>query len=222
MRIFETRHGQVLPKSYYQGNASLPVGNAGLSELGKEQARFVGKRLKELNFNGIIFSSPYDRTLNTAEIIAEEVGAKIIPLICMREISNAKEPTTRSAGSGAEIVTKYPHVEVEFDKIYDWCDERAEGLDEVIERLKVGLKPVLSKLPKDIDVLLVGHAATSVAMRHLFEVEKNNKAFHWNCHLSLLYSTNGENYTNDVEYLPETMRTGNSLNYLENKRTTIW
>ena len=218
MRIFETRHGQVLPKSYYQGNASLPVGDSGLSELGKEQARLVGKRLKDLQFNGVIFSSPYDRTLNTAEIIAEEVGAKVIPLLCLREISTVKEPTERGAGSGAEIFAKYPHMQVEFDKIYTWLDERKEDLSDVIERLKTGLEPVLSGLEKDIDVLLVGHAATAVAMRHLFDVEKDNKAFHWNCHLSLLYSTSGEKYANDVGHLPEDKRTGNSLNYLENKK----
>ena len=218
MRIFEVRHGQTLPKSYYQNNPSLPTGDSGLSDLGKEQARLTGKRLKQLNFKGIIFSSPYDRTLNTAEIIAEEVGAKIIPLLSLREISNAKEPTKRSAGMGADILAKYPHVEVELDKIYEWCDEQAENVFDVMERLKEGLKPVLSKLPNNIDVLLVGHAATAVAMRHLFEVEENNKTFHWNCHLSLLYSTNGETYTNDVSHLPEEMLTGNSLNYLENKK----
>lgn len=218
MRVFETRHGQILPKSYYQNNPSLPVGNAGLSELGKEQARLVGKRLKDLGFNGIIFSSPYDRTLNTAEIIAEEVGAKVIPLLCLREISNVKEPTERNVGNGAEIFSKYPHTQVELDKDYAWLEERAENLSDVIERLSIGLEPVLSALEKDIDVLLVGHAATSVAMRHLFNVEKDNRAFHWNCHLSLLHSTNGEKYANDVGYLPEEMRTGNSLSYLENKK----
>ena len=216
MRIFETRHGQILPKSYYHGNASLPVGNSGLSELGKEQARLVGKRLKDLQFNGIIFSSPYDRTLNTAEIIAGEVGAKVVPLLCLREISNVKEPTERNVGNGAEIFARYPHTQVDLGKDFAWREERAENLSDVIERLSIGLEPVLSAVEKGMDVLLVGHAATSVAMRHLFNVEKENRAFHWNCHLSLLYSTNGEKYANDVGHLPEEMRTGNSLNYLEN------
>ena len=100
MRIFETRHGQVLPKRYYQDNPSFPVGDMPLSELGEEQARLVGKRLKELHFNGVIYSSPYARTLKTADIIAGEVGSRVIPLVCLREISKAKEVTEHTAGTG--------------------------------------------------------------------------------------------------------------------------
>ena len=218
MRIFETRHGQVLPKRYYQDNPSFPVGDMPLSELGEEQARLVGKRLKELHFNGVIYSSPYARTLKTADIIAGEVGSRVIPLVCLREISKAKEVTEHTAGTGAELLSKYQRLEVELDKVYTWRDEKPEELSTVIDRLKEGLAPILSNQPKGVDVLLVGHAATSVALRHLFEVEEDNREFHWNCHLSLLYSTSGECYTNDVSHLPISMWTGNSLNYCENKQ----
>ena len=74
MRIFETRHGQVASKEFYKNNPSLPIGDVALSTLGKEQALLLAKRLKQLNFNGLIFSSPYDRTMKTASIIAEELG----------------------------------------------------------------------------------------------------------------------------------------------------
>jgi predicted phosphodiesterase len=76
----------------------------------------------------------------------------------------------------------------------------------------------LEGVEKDKDVLLVVHAATAVALRHLFKVENDNRAFHWNCHLSLLYATDEKTYTSDVSHLPEEMWTGNSLNYLANKR----
>ena len=218
MRIFEVRHGQTLPRSYFKNDPSLPVGNVGLSPLGEEQAHLTGKRLKELGFQGVIFSSPYDRTLKTAEIIAEQVGAKIIPLLCLREISTAKEPTVRSAGTGAEILAKYPCVEVELDKEYSWCDDYTENVSDVMNRLKEGLEPILTALPKEQDVLLVAHAATAVALQHLFNAKKDSRAFHWNCHVSLLYSSDGENYANDVSHLPEEKLTGNSLNYLVNKQ----
>lgn len=217
MRIFFARHGQVLPKSYYQGNASLPVGNSALSELGNTQAALLGKRLKELGFNGIIYSSPYDRTMQTADIVAKEVGAKVVPVIDLHEISNVKEPTRRTVGSGADILAKFPSAVVDIDKEYAWDEERAEDVSDVMHRLKECLQPLLSGLPKDMDVLLVGHAATAVSLRHLFNVEKENMGFHWNCHLSLLYSTDGEKYACDVRHLPETALTGNSLIYLENK-----
>lgn len=217
MRIFFARHGQVLPKSYYQGNASLPVGNSALSPLGCTQAQLLGKRLKELGFNGVIYSSPYDRTMQTADIVAKEVGAKVIPVIDLHEISNVKEPTWRTVGTGAEMVAKFPSAQAELDKEYTWFEEKAEDLSDVMHRLKECLDPLLSGQPKDMDVLLVAHAATAVALRHLFNIEKENQGFHWNCHLSLLYSTDGEKYACDVQHLPENALTGNSLNYLENK-----
>ena len=43
MRIFEVRHGQTLPKSYFKNDPSLPTGNVGLSPLGEEQAYLTGK-----------------------------------------------------------------------------------------------------------------------------------------------------------------------------------
>ena len=217
MRIFFARHGQVLPKSYYQGNASLPVGNSALSQLGCTQAQLLGKRLKELGFNGVIYSSPYDRTMQTADIVAKEVGAKVIPVIDLHEISNVKEPTWRTVGTGAEMVAKFSSAQAELDKEYTWFEEKTEDLSDVMHRLKECLGPLLSGVSKDMDVLLVAHAATAVALRHLFGVEEENCGFHWNCHLSLLYSTDGEKYACDVQHLPENALTGNSLNYLENK-----
>ena len=55
MRIFETTHGQVLPKEYYKSDFSLPIGNIPLTALGKEQAKLLAKRLKDFNFQGVIF-----------------------------------------------------------------------------------------------------------------------------------------------------------------------
>ena len=218
MRIFFARHGQVLPKSYYQGNASLPMGNSALSPLGCTQAQLLGKRLKELGFNGVIYSSPYDRTMQTADIVAREVGTKVIPVIDLHEISNVKEPTQRTVGTGAEMTAKFPSVQAEFDKAYTWFEEKKEDVSDVMYRLKECLDPLLSGVSKDTDVLLVAHAATAVALRHLFGVEEN-RGFHWNCHLSLLYSTDGEKYACDVQHLPQEALTGNSLVYLENKST---
>ena len=83
----------------------------------------------------------------------------------------------------------------------------------VIERVKGGLEQVMPTVPEDMDVLLVGHAATSVALRHLFGCAEDSRTFHWNCHLSLLQSPTGERYANDCAHLPEEMRTGNSLRY---------
>lgn len=218
MRIFETRHGQVMPAVCYNNDASRPVGDTPLSELGDRQALQAGKRLKELGFKGVIFASPYDRTLRTASIIAEELDLPFTPLPCLHEIFVQSKPDKLFKGlTTDEISARYNRARVSVDMPYPWWEEVTEDLSDVITRLKNGLEPVLSNLPKDIDVLLVGHAATSVGMRHLFDCVNDNRAFHWNCHLSLLYSSNGEKYANDCTHLPEDMRTGNAISYLKNK-----
>lgn len=217
MRIFEARHGQVAPKGYYGNDPSLPVGDIALSPLGKEQARLLGKRLKELNFNGLIFSSPYDRTMKTASIIAEELGVSITPLACLHEIVYKVDESFRGA-TAEEISRNYSCVTKGFALPPCWWGDSVEDLSAVIERVKNGLEPVLSNIPKELDVLLVGHAATSVALRHLFGITENNLGFHWNCHLSLLYSSSGETNANDCTHLPEDMWTGNAILYTEQKQ----
>ncbi|MBQ8685066.1 MAG: histidine phosphatase family protein [Clostridia bacterium] len=220
MRIFATRHGQAAAKEYYNGDPSRPASDPPLSELGQEQARLVGKRLKELGFNGVIFSSPYERTLHTAELIAEELGTSFTPLACLREISAFCEGDKKNVGlpNASEIAAKYPHAQENTRLPYPWWENKTEELSDVIDRTKEGLQPVLTALPKDIDVLLVGHAATAIALRHLFACEQDIRGFHWNCLLSLLYSTDGETYSNDSAHLPEDMRTGNYLIYADNKK----
>lgn len=220
MRIFETTHGQVTPQEYYKNDYSLPVGNDTLTPLGREQARLLGKRLKALHFNGVIFSSPYDRTMETASIIAEELGRNVTPLVALREIVTRVDEFYYGA-TAKTLAERY--VRAYFDEKFPnvWWGDGKEEISDVIERLETELKTVLSALPKETDVLLVGHATTSVALRHLFDVTENNLDFHWNCHLSLLYSSSGETYANDCGHLPEKMRTENGLLYMEQQQEFV-
>ena len=213
MRIFFTRHGQVFSEKYYQGDAQRPVGNTALSELGKEQAAIVGKRLQELDFKGVIVASPYDRTLETAQIIAEIVDAKIYPLVALQEMFVERAPDNPFNGfSGEQIVQKYNRTELRYPLPFPWWENKNDDLAEVIERVKNGLASVLPDLIKRTDVLLVGHAATAVAVRHLFGITDKLMDFHWNCHLSLLYDTDGGMpYACDCGHLPMDKRTGNAL-----------
>ena len=216
MRIFETRHGQVAPEGFYKNDCSLPIGDTALTPLGKEQALLLAKRLKRLNFNGLIFSSPYDRTMSTANIIAEYLDLAVTPLACLHEIVFKTDENFK--GATFEILKKrYSRINTCGELPLRWWGDYVETLSSVIERLKNGLKPVLADLSDSSDVLLVGHAATSVALRHLFGSE-DNRGFHWNCHLSLLYSQSEKSYTNDCEHLPEDMRTGNAIVYTEQKK----
>ncbi len=216
MRIFETRHGQIVPKEVYKNDPSLPKGAAALTPLGKEQTLLLAKRLKELNFRGLIFSSPYDRTMETANIVAEELDLAVTPLTCLHEIVSKTNPNF-SGATAEELKKRYSRVICDDELPPCWWGDSVEDLSAVIERVEHGLKPVLSNLSDFSDVLLIGHGATGVALRHLFGCE-NNRGFHWNCHLSLLYSSSEKSYANDCSHLPERMWTGNSVVYEEQKK----
>lgn len=216
MRIFETRHGQVAPKGYYGNDPSLPVGDVALTPMGKEQARLTGLRLKKLGFKGVIFSSPYDRTLKTASIIAEILDLTVTPVAWLHEIQ--LDPDNGFCGATAEEIRKnYPLVQGDFELPRCWWGDQKEDLYAVIERVKGGLEQTLPTVPGDADVLLVGHAATSVVLRHIFDCTANQRAFTWNCHVSLLHAPDGQRYCNDCSHLPEEMWTGNALRYTANR-----
>jgi len=74
MIIHITRHGQVDPPALAKGeDPDYPRGDAPISDLGRTQARLLGQRLRELGFSGVIHSSPYRRTIETAHATIDEL-----------------------------------------------------------------------------------------------------------------------------------------------------
>ena len=132
MRIFETRHGQVLPKEYYKNNPSLPKGNGALTLLGKEQSALLADRLKRLNFKGMIFSSPYDRTMETASIVAKELGLTVTPLACLHEIVSKKTENFKGA-TKEELKKRYLELKDIADKTVEEKEEQKEIEDKIRE-----------------------------------------------------------------------------------------
>ena len=86
MKFYVTRHGQVAEDSEYFGDVAYPKGDMPLSKLGREQADLLGKRLRDEGFSGKIFSSPYLRTMETADIIAKITGSQVYPTPALHEI----------------------------------------------------------------------------------------------------------------------------------------
>ncbi|HEV3244951.1 MAG TPA: histidine phosphatase family protein, partial [Candidatus Paceibacterota bacterium] len=68
--IYLVRHGEsdINVSTTYMDDASPP-----LTDLGREQSRYLAKRAKNLKFEALI-ASPFERTKRTAEMIAEETG----------------------------------------------------------------------------------------------------------------------------------------------------
>lgn len=210
MKIYITRHGQVDSKAeYFNGDVSLPKGEVPLSELGRQQATLLGKKLKKLGFQGTIFASPLLRTMETAELIATETGSTIIPTPWFHEIFGNQSYIEAYKGySSEELRSFFPHVAADAFMEEVWWATRAETWEMVCERVSKGLSEYLEKEKED--VLFVGHAASAAAALDYLHLRECGIL--WNCGLSLYDTEYTEcNYCNDREHLPDYMVTCNKI-----------
>lgn len=145
--LYIVRHGQSESNLYAQLNPDQPASHYGtfgasLTEAGKAQARNVAERLKDVEF-AAIYSSDLARTKETAEIIAEGRGLKVITNSTIREryfgddMSNNKKREIEKALDELNEKEKFafryfPHGESGYDVI----NRFREFLDEVIEGYK--------------------------------------------------------------------------------------
>jgi probable phosphoglycerate mutase len=80
-RLYLVRHAQS------QGNTGedLTSGDADLTEVGREQARRLGERLKTQRIDRV-YASPLRRTQQTAQAIADASGLEVMPKADLREV----------------------------------------------------------------------------------------------------------------------------------------
>jgi 2,3-bisphosphoglycerate-dependent phosphoglycerate mutase len=80
-RLYLVRHAQS------QGNTGedLASGDADLTDVGREQARRLGERLKTQKISRV-YASPLRRTQQTAAAIADATGLEVIPKADLREV----------------------------------------------------------------------------------------------------------------------------------------
>lgn len=211
MRRFITRHSQIPDGSSYDGGHLFPVGETLISELGEEQARLVGIRLKNMNFSGVILSSPFVRTLLTAEIIAKETGAKIIPFAPVHEIFRHESQITTYSGLPKEEIQKtFSHLVEDFELAYPWWPNKLESMDDVYSRVDAGVK-LAEQLYGDVDILYVGHGASCDALARSYKIKKKRYPIMFNCSLSYVDDTSGKTKRVwcDTEHLPYSKTTSN-------------
>ena len=147
-RVYFVRHGQ------RPGGGGDPV----LTDLGIEQARLLGMRLKADGFSGRIYASPYLRTVQTACEVAKILDAKIIltPLIQERRTPGKSGPVKgltfeELCGSFGDLIDRnYP---LNYPWVYS--DNRDQTL---VKHVKEALDTALKS--GDGDLLFVGHEAT--------------------------------------------------------------
>lgn len=187
MIVYITRHGQPwLSSTKDGGDPEYPPGDPPLSALGRDQARLLGARLRAIGFSGSILASPYWRTAETANLVAEELGATFRVEAAIREIVKVPEQMAAFRGLAvAELRATFPRLAPDATLGYPWWTTEAETSEMVLARVGQFLR---ARHPDEGDVLLVGHGASvSACIRYflnpypdvLARVENN-----WNCGLT--------------------------------------
>lgn len=187
-----TRHGQIAPESEFVGNHLYPAGEDPLSDLGREQAAMLGERLKEQGFKGKILASPYMRTLETADIIAKITGLSVIPFAPIREIFKTGEQIDEYKGlTLEEMREKYECIDQNVSLDYPWWTPVIESEEEVLQRIKEGIK-IAESLYGDSEILFVGHGASTNALITAYDIPKRMHPFLFNCAISYTDPENKE------------------------------
>lgn len=149
-RFFLVRHGETLwnREAKYQGQSDVP-----LTDAGRNQAKKLSQRLKDMHID-VVYASDLERTIETANIIAEPHGLEVIPASRMREIHfGIWEGYTYE-----EIIAEWP---AEFEKwkgdSFNISPPKGETFLQLCDRVSTFLKEAAVKHPND-NILIVSHA----------------------------------------------------------------
>lgn len=233
MKRYITRHGQLIERDMLPANiaAKFPPGEKPLSLLGREQAKLLGEKLLSLGFHGRIISSPFYRTLETAEIIADLTGSVIVPFAPVRERMREDEVTNVAEfrGFGMDEIRKlFRHIDPDVQLEDEWWravdgSVREETQAEVNQRVSEGYEYINNKY-KDEELLIMSHAASSCALfkyLHLYsqELERTSdkrlllRTMPFNCSLSVIDPDDDQFVPVycDVSHIPYEKTTSNFL-----------
>lgn len=188
MKIYFTRHGQVIP-SEFMGDELYQKSDRPLTPLGEEQAVLLGKKLHEIGFRGKIYSSPFRRALQTSERIAGETGSVIVPVGWLHECFTNEESARTFRGMTIEqIRERFSHIDPEAELSSPWFAGKCETPEEVASRVAGGIPGVIAK---GEDCLFVGHGASMRGVRVFFGIDHPKGLQTWNCALSEVEAVEG-------------------------------
>lgn len=221
MLIHVTRHGQPVLGDMPAGtDTEFPPGDPALTALGRRQAEWLGRRLLQLGFHGTIYSSPYRRTLETAEVVAAIVDCGIVAEPYLQEYVQVEGVPTFDALTLEKAQALYPHVRTDTVLPCPWLASGPESFEDVVVRVT----PFVDRLVKQPagDVLLVGHGATVGASRDVLWAHSGHgtpagHGHNWNCSLST-YEVNGPGHItcirfSDFSHMPEAEITSNATSF---------
>ena len=157
--LYVVRHGQ---STFNRRGLICGRSNAPLTDIGREQARVAGERLRNIKFD-YAFSSPLDRARETAEIILSQNEHKTPDLVINEHIIE------RDAG-----LLEGEQLDLPGKRIPSWapdfnCEECwYETRESVVERVRAFLSEI-GEIYKDKNVLVVAHNGIVRGFRHIFE-----------------------------------------------------
>ena len=163
--IYVSRHCQATGKGE---NIIRPVeGDAGITQLGVKQSQLLGKRLKELNFSGRIYASPYFRTVATACHAAAECGSKVYPDARVQERVSTEGGNMKKGGATLEqLRALFPdQIAADANLSFPWLYTKLEPkkTNAHRERMAKALDDILAENP-DSDIMIVSHAGAVGAL----------------------------------------------------------
>ena len=222
MLIYVTRHGQPdLDQVSWQADPEVALCDPVLTEKGRIQAKYLGRFFKKKKFNGLIISSPYRRTLETAQIVAEQTGSKIMVAPEIQEVV-FKNGVPEFDGLNMKQIRKYyNNVSKDCTLTYPWLIHGPETFEDVKQRVAPFLEHLLNSGRPDSEILLVGHGASVHACKELFlkdSFDKDKTEEHnWNCSFSSYIFDEAHRLKKyklfDIGHMPEDIITSNKRSY---------
>ena len=218
--IYVARHCQAMGK----GKIRPIAGDAGITPLGVRQSKLLGKRLKQLKFNGPIYASPYFRTVATACYAAAECGSKVYPDPRVQERPRSSRGNMPKGGATLEQLRKLFPDQIASDAklAYPWVSKIAEPEKQMHQkRMAKSLDAILAENPNN-DIMIVSHAgAVGVLAQEI--MARSGQKFQggtWNCAL-YIYAVNEKGRFRfvgyDIAFLPDEALTSN-LHKIDPKR----
>ncbi len=226
MRIYLTRHGQVRPAgfwrpgdsltdAFFNGDPSFPKGEPSISQLGRGQAVLTAKELIRRGFHGPIYSSPYIRTMQTAQLIAERTGSQIYPMGFLREFMFSSERGAVFQGSDlSTLLGLFPNVAPDAVLPMPWWTSYQDEVVPMRARVAADLKAFLAEQPDDAEVLLIGHGASVYGVVKGLKLPIPEGAMGYNCSLTFLDTDTGYTEVFGMGHLPFPMWSNNCHNDL--------
>lgn len=158
---------------------SKPDHKIPLTEIGREQARALGRNIREKfdldSYDNYIFSSPYARALETSKYLMEGAAAKIHGPSIMPSLIERKIINHNLLKKEIEYIAALPN-----DEKFFYQSQYVESASYAAERMRAAVHDIRnwSRQPKfkdrNMNIFIVGHSWTIEAFSYLEEINSHN------------------------------------------------